>query len=975
MVSPKSTLPNDEKEAQDSHYNPGEQSYREGMGAGYSSAGADQAEAFANDPANHDSADAVRTKEESPDDESLDGGLYKPSSNSKPKRTTLKGALRKKGALAAIISLVFGAGLGFSALLSPSLLIIHMKEIMTDKFNTQLSSLDARQNKLLNTKIDSSTSGLCGSVITLRCKFSTMSEKQVANFKDAKITVEPDTPNAGKRTKPTGYVFKDQKITASDFAKLSKSDPEFKAALRRAYNPKFAGFSGKAWNSLAKFFGVSKQPTNLDGATDEERMKKLNSSAKSGDTNKPLKSAADFENEKCNPECAQTKADKVNGIANEITDEGKSGNAAKKAAGLLEGLPLESIGAATKITGAVDTYCQAFGALNAVGYAAKAVRAVQLVRYMVILANVADEIKSGKGVSSEKASFIGKTLTTVKYDSNRKIVSGSATDSLGYKFAAYGDSSASKRSMNIANRFLTGGGFTGDLVGFTNAIESYFPGGRQGARQTCGVLANPVVQGGSLILGVAALFIPGVNVAGELIKVGAIAAVGYGISLLPALLSDIIAGTVTDNISGEASGNAYAAGAGKLMSDSLAGFNGNALMTKSDTLAYNNLQDQTLAAYARDDRATLSPLDPTSENTFLGSIVSKLLPTTSSISNGASLLASFGSILSTSLGSIIPKTSAITTAQYTEALSVCQDPDAKDAGYATDPFCNVIRGLPPKYLNKDPILVVDQLITSGDLVPSTEAPTAQYSDFISQCIENTDSPGYGSADVVGFDVTRAKSCIINDENANKFLNYLDQRVEGGMSGDDEATKTTDTTTTSAADATIDQAHIYDPSTSIACAAGTTDAGVAQGYRNGVEIDIRICSIPNTVDTSAGKNNLPIRVNSRISGATLGLTKALAASPANGGRPVLRVADSFRTMANQQEALALYGLGRAAKPGYSSHQMGLAIDFQLGSNDGVRRPGDPVYDWLVANAKAYGFAKLSSESWHWQAQAAQGSSPS
>ena len=64
MASPKSTLPNDEKAAQDSFYNPGEHSYREGMGAGYSGAGTDQAEAFANDPANHDSDEETRKAEE-----------------------------------------------------------------------------------------------------------------------------------------------------------------------------------------------------------------------------------------------------------------------------------------------------------------------------------------------------------------------------------------------------------------------------------------------------------------------------------------------------------------------------------------------------------------------------------------------------------------------------------------------------------------------------------------------------------------------------------------------------------------------------------------------------------------------------------------------------------------------------------------------------------------------------------------------
>ncbi|MBQ9396154.1 MAG: SH3 domain-containing protein [Proteobacteria bacterium] len=52
---------------------------------------------------------------------------------------------------------------------------------------------------------------------------------------------------------------------------------------------------------------------------------------------------------------------------------------------------------------------------------------------------------------------------------------------------------------------------------------------------------------------------------------------------------------------------------------------------------------------------------------------------------------------------------------------------------------------------------------------------------------------------------------------------------------------------------------------------------------------------------------------------------------------------------------------AAKPGYSNHQSGKAIDIS-----GIKRDNDtsPLYKWLCNNAKTYKFSGYSKECWHW-----------
>jgi LAS superfamily LD-carboxypeptidase LdcB len=53
----------------------------------------------------------------------------------------------------------------------------------------------------------------------------------------------------------------------------------------------------------------------------------------------------------------------------------------------------------------------------------------------------------------------------------------------------------------------------------------------------------------------------------------------------------------------------------------------------------------------------------------------------------------------------------------------------------------------------------------------------------------------------------------------------------------------------------------------------------------------------------------------------------------------------------------------ARPGYSMHEQGLAIDFVL-DGDLIRSRYSSAFEWLSDNAADYGFYNLPSEPWHW-----------
>lgn len=175
-------------------------------------------------------------------------------------------------------------------------------------------------------------------------------------------------------------------------------------------------------------------------------------------------------------------------------------------------------------------------------------------------------------------------------------------------------------------------------------------------------------------------------------------------------------------------------------------------------------------------------------------------------------------------------------------------------------------------------------------------------------------------------------------------------------------------TTSAAGVDIDQEHLFEDSTSVACAPGTEDAGIADGYTGGNLVKIRRCAIPGM--QSGGKDDTGVisgsysggfvTVNSRISGAVLAMYTA-----AKNDGVELGARSAFRSMANQQSLCPCDGVN-VARPGYSNHQMGLAIDFQnLPSSPGPL-PGNQTWNWLSTNAGKFGIINYPHEAWHWSA---------
>lgn len=228
------------------------------------------------------------------------------------------------------------------------------------------------------------------------------------------------------------------------------------------------------------------------------------------------------------------------------------------------------------------------------------------------------------------------------------------------------------------------------------------------------------------------------------------------------------------------------------------------------------------------------------------------------------------------------------------------------------------------------------------------------------------------------DTSKGQICLLDIEVALSLNSFFTTDDDGGL-GNGGAQNGTNNG--APAGTTIDTATIFQDSSQVSCAIGTKYLGVVDGYREGAPVKITLCAIPGLSSTSSestpgqryyveGANGNTI-VNSRISGATLALVNAARAD----GIPITAFS-SYRTMAHQQDLCESNAKCRSgkysdvAKPGTSNHQMALAIDFATAkcpSRDSAgfcTDPSNTIWQWLSKNASKFGYKPYTEEAWHW-----------
>ncbi len=693
---------------------------------------------------------------------------------------TIREQLRKRGPFGLLILLLLGGGGALTIFFSPGILIIDLKEKFNEKFNDQLATMDDQSYRLLKKKFKGQGTVVGCTKLSIRCKFNTLSDKQLARLErggQIKVNTTGDTTLIKGRNKIDSLEFKGKKITADTLIKEANADKEFRAALRSGYNPKLAGFADSVFAKLARKDGIDKQK-NLTGTTEQElndEVSKATSGAAAAEVEAKVTSTEE--------DCAAGSADCVNGkktvykdangntISKATYDSQINSTSALKAEIDARKTLSETSGSAVKSSlkgaltstalglGAISSACTGYTLIRAVGFAAKYIGMLQLLRYWQVVANTADADKAGDG-TTEANTYLGNILTSTNSEGK------SATDAYGYKYAAYGDTANMPQSEDIQAQ---NGGNNGIILKDTekqkiitnDETTKYINGqlisnnlmssvikltGQTGSTDQidagCGFVKSgwgqTIVIGASIAGAAVAFFTGGASLGWGIVAQSAVSvSITVALAMITPKLIDMAAGTMINNHeNGNQAGNALTSGAGAMNTQTFMS-RGIPVLQKQDAVAYQEKTDKVLAQYAEEDRLAYSPLDPTNRNTFMGSVVSNLIPYATKMSSLTSALPTVMSLTANSIGGLLPQAGAIdSTAQF----NVCQDQDYTAQNAAADPFCNLRGGFTDEVMNIDSDTVLDYMISNNYIDADTGEPTNgdnEYAKYLQDCTDRS----------------------------------------------------------------------------------------------------------------------------------------------------------------------------------------------------------------------------------------------
>lgn len=744
----------------------------------------------------------------------------------------LKG-FRKKGPMGAIIGVLVGGGGIFGMLLTPGIGIVQLKEVLTKDLNDQVAAMDVRTMHVFRAKLKSLKAGgaICSKGVKIRCKFTTMSKRQIQRFRNAGFEVETERTKPFGRQRITSMTARDgTKINdPGDLNRLARENVAIRSDLRRVFNPKFVGLSDSIAKKVFHRWNTDKT-RKVSGNTDEERDKSV-TNATAGEKvglspdgyrtdedgrnyvydengNKVYESGEGSDPDKFK-EISEEKAENLKGIQEKV-DESRAGSRAV-------GGMFKSLGKGFSLTGGLDTACTMYNLARAVSAAAKITRAMQLVQFFMVFAVTADRIKAGDAEPKE-VEYVGEKLAavdtqkTVTNEDSIKSISQegeitteavpnphygeNAYDSEGYEAAAYDDAPILPAS---ALQFAVGGALSGKLASVLDKIVDKI-GGRENVRSTCHIVQSWWARTAGLVAGI-------VSAAGSFgatffISAGASLLVGFAQPFLEAALADIVAGNVVNaDTEGVDAGNAAFAGGGALLG-SMAQHRGmqpaSAEEFEDYSLVAQRVQNSYVAVETYEARDT--PFDVMNQYSFLGSAVRKINPAVmqSSASVSAALI-NIPSILGTAFASIVPHANADQTFNP-ERFSRCNDEGYRELGIDADVFCNPRYYMSDRALNMPTEEALNWMLEHDHITDDGEPKSDEYKDWLKNCVNRTAGWGETESDDNVGDADIGLYCV-DDEHKERNMYFgvfymdlgISEAMDNGVTDENDGAGTTEAT--------------------------------------------------------------------------------------------------------------------------------------------------------------------------------------
>lgn len=784
-------------------YRPHDLGEAETTGTPYEDAGTDQFEAFANDPANHkdSSENMVREAEDTPSD----NWATNVSGNSAGKNQSFdlkkfgKKLLTKRGAaVGGVTGIIAAGGISLSMIFSPAMLLVHIKEVVLDRFNIQDTAIQERSDKILAAKIaGKSTKGCEGAKLT--CRFGKMSNKMLKSmadsgivpYKDGKpLVIDDDVKDWRKTQRPDEFrpteeakgrfnLKKGQTgIKAREFNTFLRNNPSAAAIFRKAFNPKWAAFWDSTYTRFLNKVGFGGKGSKIKGDDKKSIEESVKENAdKAGDNSLDANGESKNNDKETNED--QKKANENatasnEGAANDVNDATKSAKGSAAELG-------EKVGKIGK-SGAlafVSMYCFITVDAPKISKALRALQMAQLISFSLTFLQVADKIKTSNNtpVSADEVSTIGSLFTQSKKDSSGKYVKKSAMESDGMLYALEGNTKFNSSTSDITN-WIPGGGIMQTITTLSNTLSSSNATYKKAVDTSCKAFNSPVGQ----VFQLAVDFNPaGIAIQGAMLVVTQTPWFKNAMEkLFKAMAGQLIHNTdvMEDFGNAVANGMVYSMGEGGSAGATMP-------MTVDQAVAYSKMTTETRIANAAIDRAELSPFDATNPNTFMGSIVTKMIPYYGAVqSSPLGALGAVTDVVSNTFSSILtPKSSAYANLTK-DNLTSCGDVGITSQGIAADPICNIQYGIPTNYLTSiDPADNVQWLINKGYVLDDDSGGGYEDDDSI---VSGSPLETYLTNCRFGGEESDTKDCIIDSEEKARYaLYYIDHRIQKDMDGEDE----------------------------------------------------------------------------------------------------------------------------------------------------------------------------------------------
>jgi endonuclease/exonuclease/phosphatase family metal-dependent hydrolase len=767
------------QEEQDAAYNPGELHAREQFD-NYASAGTDQAEAFANDPAN-----ATKEKEEDPNTLNYTGAQNSDTASSGGRFSKVRGVFGRKSASIGIIGILVAAFGGMSVLFAPGLAVVHLKEVFTEDLNDAVTAMDLRSVHVYRAKLkDLGKKGICTGV-KIRCGLRGMTDKQLRAFSRAGVDIDVGDKNpVTRKTSVRAMTFTKSdgtKVTITNPSQLNRhlGDRSIRNQLRRAYNPKFYSAWDKTFGKVLTKWKTSRAD-KLKGNTPEEMDESMKSATAGDQVDLERQAGTSDPGE----DGTQEDINNHNSESGHISDTESATHGGVGGVGHVFGGAVKGVG----ILGALDSACTVYNTSRAIEAGAKIIRARQLIQFSMVFLTFADQVKAGEA-TEQQAEYVGDKLTAI--DTREFVVNEtsknkdeqvknpyfekSAFDSEGAKAAFYNDAPTLTAQ---SQQFTVGGGGTlGTLSAINGKITGILGGNPAGK---CKLVQNPFVRGGSAIVGVVAGFFSGGATLAW--SVGSSLAISLALPILESYLKDMIAGeTVSPNTKGVDAGNAIFSGTGALLGSG-AQARGMKPANKSDLETYlaknKQVQDEYIAMGVEDAKST--PFDIMNQYSFAGMFARRMLPSyLRSSSSTAAFVASPLSMASTAISSITPSAKAVGDFNP-ERFSKCNDRGYSELGIDADVFCNVRYTMSSKELSMDTEEVYMYMFESGQIDEDHNVVSgSDYEKFLENCVNRPS--GWGDVDPDAENSSTGADCMGDDDKLSSFRVYtMDRSIEEGM---------------------------------------------------------------------------------------------------------------------------------------------------------------------------------------------------